>query len=276
MAAGFPLARLGALFAAYFAGMFGGKFIAPLWSPFFKLPNIVLVILAGAALALVFYVVINALGSILFKRTWQHDSALMRLLYGVGGAALGLFFGTFLVWVVVVGVRSLGAVADAQVQKQSASPASVEGEVIHAVDVRHHSLGEARDDDDSTSLMTSLARLKNSLEMGTIGAVVKDADVVPEKKYAMLGKLSQLVSNPKTAERFLSFPGARALSEDPKIVALRDDPDIQRMISQGQLVELLHNNKIIAAANDPELARRLKQFDLERALDYAVQQNPSQ
>jgi uncharacterized membrane protein required for colicin V production len=267
--------RLGALVAAYFAGVFGGKFIAPLWSPFFKLPNIVLVILAGAALALVFYVVINALGSILFKRTWQLDSALMRLLYGIGGAALGLFFGTFLVWVVVVGVRSLGAIADAQVQKQSASPASVEGEVIHAVDVRHHSLGEARDDD-SASLMTSLARLKNSLEMGTIGGVVKDADIVPEKKYAMLGKLSQVISNAKTAERFLSFPGARALSADPKIVALHDDPDIQRMIRRGQLVELLHNDKIIAAANDPELARRLKQFDLERALDYAVQQNPAQ
>ncbi len=267
--------RLGALFAAYFAGLFGGKFIAPLWRPFFKLPDIVLVILAGAALALVFYVVINAIGSILFKRTWQQDSALMRLLYGVGGAALGLFFGTFLVWVVVVGVRSLGAVANAQVRKQSASPAGEEAEVIHAVDVRRHSLGEWRDDD-STSLMTSLARLKNSLEMGTIGQIVKQADPVPGKKYEMLGKLGQVVSSPQNAERFLSFPGARELSQDPKIVALRDDPEIQRMIRQGQLVELLHNDKIIAAANDPELARRLKQFDLERALDYAAQQNPSQ
>jgi uncharacterized membrane protein required for colicin V production len=267
--------RLGALFAAYFAGIFGARFVAPLWRPFVKMPDIVLVILAGAVLALVFYVVINSLGAVLFKRTWQHESVLMRLLCGTGGAVLGLFFGLFFLWIIVVGVRSLGAVANAQVREQSASPASADAEVVHAVDVRRHSLGEVRDDD-SASMVTSLARLKNSLEMGTIGNVVKQTDIVPKKTYEILGKISQVVSRPEAAERFLSFVGARELSQDPKIVALRNDPAIQQMISQGRFIELLHNDKIIAAANDPDLARRLKQFDLEQALDYALQQNQPQ
>jgi uncharacterized membrane protein required for colicin V production len=269
-------ARLGALCAAYFAGMFGARYVAPLWRPFIKMPDIVLVILAGAALALVFYVVINTLGAVLFKRTWQHESALMRLVSGTGGAVLGLFFGLFLLWVIVVGVRSLGAVANAQVREESTSPASIEAETIHAVDVRRHTLGEARVDD-SASLVTSLARLKNSLEMGTIGNVVKETDIVPKKTYEMLGKLSRVASDPQAAQRFLSFVGVQELSQDPKILALRNDPEIQQMIQQGRFVELLHNDKVIAAANDPELAKRLKQFDLEKALDYAVQQqSPSQ
>jgi Colicin V production protein len=267
--------RLGALFAAYFAGLFGAKFVAPLWRPFLKLPDALLVILAGAVLALAFYVVINALGTVLFKRTRQHESALMRLLSGTGGAVLGLFFGLFFVWILVVGVRSLGAVANGEVREQSASPASAEEETIHTVDIRRHSLGEPRDDN-SASLVTSLARLKNSLEMGTIGNAVKRTDIVPKKTYEVLGKVSRVVSNPETAQRFLSYVGAQELSENPKIMALRNDPEIQQMISQGRFVELLHNDKIIAAANDPEMVKRFKQFDLEQALDYALQQNQPQ
>jgi uncharacterized membrane protein required for colicin V production len=267
--------RLGALFAAYFAGLFGAKFVAPLWRPFFKLPDALLVVLAGAVLAIVFYVVINALGAVLFKRTRQHESALMRLLSGTGGSVLGLFFGLFFVWILVVGVRSLGAVANGEVREQSASPANAREETIHTVDIRRHSLGEPRDDN-STSLVTSLARLKNSLEMGTIGNAVKKSDIVPKKTYELLGKVSRVVSSPESTRRFLSYMGARELSENPKIMALRNDPQIQQMISQGRFIELLHNDRIIAAANDPELVKRFKQFDLEQALDYALQQKPPQ
>src|ERR1700736_4608841 len=71
------LARLGALIAAYFAGFFGGKLIVPLVRPFFKMPDIALSILAGAVLALVVYATINALGTILFRRTRQHEFALV-------------------------------------------------------------------------------------------------------------------------------------------------------------------------------------------------------
>ena len=81
-----------------------------------------------------------------------------------------------------------------------------------------------------------------------------------------------MASNPKDAERFLSFSGARQLSEHPKIVALRNDPEILEMISQVRFVDLLQNEKIINAANDPELIEQFKKFDVKSALDYAVEQ----
>jgi len=269
------LARLGALIAAYFAAFFGGKLIVPLLRPFFKIPDIALSILAGAVLALVVYAVINGLGTILFRRTRQHDSAMVRLLYGAGGAVLGFFFGAFLVWILVVGVRSTGAVADFQVREQSAASATgTRAQAIHAVDIRRRLFGESNEE--SASLLTLLARLKNSLEMGAIGDVVKQTDVVPAKTYETLGKLGQVVSSPQNAERFLSFPGARELSEHPKIVALRNDPEISEMIAQGRFVDLLQNEKIIDAANDPALVEQLKKFDLQRALDYSIQENKSE
>jgi uncharacterized membrane protein required for colicin V production len=262
------IARFGALVAAYFAAFFGGKFVLPLVRPFSKMPDIALSILAGAVLALILYAIVNGLGTILFRRTSQHDSLIIRLFYGIGGATLGFFFGIFLVWLVVVGVRSVGTVAEAQVREQSSLPNSAQLQAIHAVDVRRGRLNEPNEG--SAPLLTSLARLKNSLEMGVIGDAVKRTDVVPGKTYDKLGKIGQVVSSPENAERFLSFPGARELSQNPKIVALRNDPEISEMITQGRLVDLLQNEKIIAAANDPTLVEELKKFDLQKALDFAT------
>jgi uncharacterized membrane protein required for colicin V production len=264
------LARLAALIAAYFVAFFGGKFMVPIVRPFFKMPDALLSILAGAVLALLVYAIINGLGAIWFKRTRQHDSLLVRFLYGSAGAVLGLFFGAFLIWLLVVGVRSVGAVADARVRGQEDVSAPPQPRSLHVVDVRRSLFSQSSEE--LPPLMTSLARLKNSLEMGLIGDAVKKADIIPAKTYEALGKVGQVASSPKTAERFLSYPGARNLTEHPKIAALRNDPEISQMIAQGRLFELLQNEKIRAVLNDRSIIDQIKNFDLQRALDYATQQ----
>jgi len=258
------VARLGALMAAYFAAFFGGKFLAPLLGMFFKMPDVLLSIFAGAFFALIVYAIISGIGSALFRRTNQHDSTIVRLLYGSTGALLGVFFGLFLVWMIVVAVRSIGSVADAQVREQAS-----DSSVLHAVDVRRRFLGEANED--RAPLTTSLARLKNSLEMGMIGNAVKKVDVVPQTIYDLIEKIGAVAANPQNAERFLSFPGARELSEHPKIIALRNDQEISQMLAQGRLLELIQDPRIIDAANDTDLRGRLKKFDLNAALTYATQ-----
>src|SRR5438309_4015082 len=72
------LARLGALIAAYFVAFYAGRFALPLLRPVLKMPDPILSVLAGAALALVVYAVITGLGTKLFKRTSQHESAFVR------------------------------------------------------------------------------------------------------------------------------------------------------------------------------------------------------
>ena len=265
------LARLAAVIAAYFVAFFGGKFMVPIVRPFFKMPDALLSILAGAVLALMVYAIINGLGAIWFKRTRQHDSLLVRFLYGSAGAVLGLFFGAFLIWLLVVGVRSVGAVADARVREQKGDVTTLpQPNALHVVDVRPRPLSESSQE--LSPLVTSLARLKNSLEMGVIGDTVKTADIIPAKTYETLGKVGQVASSPKKAERFLSYPGARNLTEHPKITALRNDPEISQMIAQGRLIELLRNEKIRAVLNDYSIIEQIKNFDLQRALDYAVEQ----
>jgi uncharacterized membrane protein required for colicin V production len=264
------VARLGALIAAYLAAYFVGPLAVPVLRPFLKIPDLAMSILAGAVFAIVVYVVISGLGTMLFRRTRQHNSAVVRFIYGLSGAFLGIFFGAFLVWLVVVGVRALGSLAEAPAQQQAATQApAAPGRALHAVDVRRGVLNESQEE---PSVLNSLARLKNSLEMGAVGDIVKRADVIPTNIYDTFGKVGQVVSSPDRAERFLSYPGAHEVSEHPRIIALRDDPEIAQMLEQGRFIDLLQNQKILDALNDPTLLEEIKKFDLQRALDYALQQ----
>src|SRR5438552_3505302 len=83
----------------------------------------------------------------------------------------------------------------------------------------------------------------------SLGEIVKDVDVVPAKTYQTLGKLGTVVSNPQSAARFLSYPGAKQLSENPKIIALRGDREIIELIEQKRFVDLLHHPHFIEAMN---------------------------
>jgi hypothetical protein len=264
------LVRVAALAAAYAAAVFGGKLLVPIARPFLKMPDIVLSILAGAVLALVIYAFVTSMGMVLFKRTGQQNSKLVQLIYGFAGAIVGLFLGVFILWAIVASVRAVGAVADAQVRSRASSPEAGQSATLRALAVRRRFLSEPNTG--STALATSLARLKNSLELGPLGNAVKQTDPVPLKTYEMLGKVGRVFSSPERAQRFLTFPGARELSEHPKIIALRSDPEISEMIAQRRFVDLIQDQRIIDAANDPALANRIKKFDLQRALNYAIEQ----
>lgn len=248
------LMRGAAIIAAYAAGYFGGGLMVPLLRPILKWPDFVISMIGGALLALVVYGVIAGLGSILFKRTAQQSSGPVRLLYGLSGALAGLCFGAFFIWLIVVGIRSVGSIAHAQVQ---ARPRIEESPALRKFD--------------ADSLSASIARLKNSVELGAVGDVFKKTDVTPASVYQTLNDVGTVCANPESAQRFLSFPGAVELSEHPKIVALRNDPEIADLISQGKLLELLRHPRVLEAANDPTLVERVKQFDLKKALEFAAQ-----
>jgi hypothetical protein len=101
--------------------------------------------------------------------------------------------------------------------------------------------------------------------------VVKQTDVLPGGIYETLGRVGEVFARPERAGRFLTYPGVAELADNPKILALCADPEIQRMLEEGRLWALLQDDRLIEAANDPELARQIKQLDFRAALDYAAQ-----
>jgi Colicin V production protein len=262
------LARVVAIVAAYGCAIYGGRAVVPFIRSIFKAPDALLSFVGGGLLAFVAYAIITSIGTVLFKRTSQHEIGLVRAIWGGSGALLGIFFGAFFVWLVFAGVRLIGSVAQSQVHSRAAltqrtlqpvwnQPLQIEGKA---------SSPEAKQD----ALVSTLAQMKSSLEKGRIGDAIKEIDPVPTGTYRTLEKLGAVSSNVESAQRFLSFPVAREIAEHPKVVALRNDPEIADLVAHGRVFELLQNQRLIDAMNDPSLRERIRRFDLERALDYAL------
>ena len=262
------LIRVFAVIVAYASAIYGGRLVVPILRPFLRMPDFVVAILAGSLLAVLIYSVISNLGRIFFKRTAQHASAALRIFSGASGAVVGMIFGLFLLWLILVGIRSAGAIADGQVHARATSAP----EAVHAVyspDNDNLALKQEK----PPPLPALLARLKNSVELSAVGEVVKRTDAVSQPTYDTLAKVGEVISTPTAAERFLSFPGARELGQNPKIIALREDTQIPDLIAQHRFFDLLQNDKILEAVNDPTLARQIKNFDWKGALDYALEQD---
>src|SRR2546421_6456320 len=196
------LMRGAAIIAAYAAAYFGGQLLLPLLQPILEWPDFILSMIGGAILALVIYGLIASLGSILFKRTAQHSIGTVRLVFGFSGALTGVAFGLFFIWLILVGIRSVGSIADAQVQ-------------AHPRSAPQPPSSRALENLDADALTTFLARLKNSVELGSVGDVLKRTDVTPPSVYQILKDAGTVCANPENARRFLSFPGATELSEHP-------------------------------------------------------------
>ena len=171
-------------------------------------------------------------------------------------------------------MRTVGALAEGQAGGRSGVAAHrAQDPTSRALDVRRRFLSES--EDGMQTLATSLARLKNSLELGLLGSVLKNTDPISQRTYEMLEKAGSVLSNPERTQKFLTFPGARELAEHPKIVALRSDPEIADLVAQGRFLDLLQNPRVIEVANDPVLAQRIRKFDVQRALDYALESDSS-
>lgn len=249
--------RVMAVAAAYATAYFGRDLLVPFLRSYLQLPDVIISALGGSILAVAVYGIVASLGTLLFQRTAQQESGTRRWVYGLSGALLGLCFGAFFIWLILVGVRLIGSIADAQVQSRPKQQ--------HSVSAHEPALATLNTD----SVTTALARLKNSVELGPVGDAVKKTDVMPTGVYQTLGEAGTVLSNPASAQRFLNFPGVREMSANPKILAMRDDPEVAKLIAEGRVMELLRHPRVIEAINDPALVEQVKKFDLKKALEYA-------
>src|SRR5439155_35964 len=108
-------------------------------------------------------------------------------------------FGVILILLTVASVRAIGALAEGQARSRPrASGHDAQDATSRALDVRRHFLSES--DDRAPALATSLARLKNSLELGLLGSVFKGADPISQRTYETLEKAWNVLSSPERAE----------------------------------------------------------------------------
>jgi hypothetical protein len=242
------LVNLGALIPAYGVAVGAGKLAAPILRPL-GYPDVLTSVIAGSIVGGALYYAVTIAGAHFFRRTDQQKLRLTRIGYGAGGSALGLTGAIVTVWLSVLAIRCLGTVAEAEVRLAQTPEGRRAGIVV-------------------TPLALELAGFKHSLDTGPTAAVIDQA--VPDRMYDILGKIAEVISSVDSMQRFVTYPGTRALSQNPRIQALQNDPEIERQVGRRDFVGLLANPKIVAAINDPALAHLVSSFQLEKALDYAL------
>ena len=198
----------------------------------------------GLAVTLIVLAICLFLSAILFKRTYQQPPGLVRTMFGLGGAFFGLLTGVFILWGTVSLVRAAGALAQSSMA--------------------------GRKPKDAPALAQGLATLKESLEMGSIGALVKSVDILPNEAYDHIVRLSKLTADPNAMVRFLDYPGVMKIVAHPRIQAILQDRDLLAASEKKDYAALLRNPALMHAVSDPSLQKLVMSLDLQKALDYAM------
>lgn len=205
----------------------------------------------GGGVGLAVFIFIWVLGALLFKRTEHQPGSLVRLLWGGGGALLGLLTGLIVVWSCISVVRSLGVLAEAQVETREAASQA------------------------PSALANGLVTLRDSLEMGPAGRVVQAVDPVEPEVYSLLLQLGKLSGDQATMMRFIQYPGIQSVMESPRMVELVNNPDIIRAAEDRNIFAIMSHPALRAALEDPAFMGEIKKIDLAAALKYATTPKPS-
>jgi len=197
------------------------------------------------------YLGVSFIGALLFKRTAQQRSILLKLAFGLGGAAIGAFVGLSIFWGALLFVRGIGAYCEADF-----GPHAPRGERPGIAEY-------------------TIVKLKRSIEAGPRGQQLIAFDIMPEKVYRVFGKFGLLVTkakvHPEVVTRLLAYPPIQSIFTDPRLAAITNDPMAAEAFRTQGSQSLLQNQKILALAHDPVLIAKVQRIDIEKALDYALE-----
>ena len=245
---------------ALLAGALAGWLLAPgaasLLRTYWTYPDPVLLTGGGILAGFVVWFGITLLSRVLFKTTGQQTFAPVRLLYGAGGALIGVVLGLVGVVVFASGARLLGTVAAAaRAPAQTTAGASPNPRAQRTVEGLHN--------------------LKQSLENGPGGGLLELFDPVPASTYRQLADTARVAADPRAQERLLEDPRIRRLADNPRIVALRDDRDIVRALEEKDFLRLLRDPRVLALARDAQVQAEIRAIDWPAALARALRAMPS-
>jgi len=243
-------ASLIGILAGLVLGFTVGPFLAPA-VPALGFPSFFKPVLSGGALGLFVWGAIMLLSSIVFRKTEEQDFGLIRIFYGMSGAALGLLSSLVVICVCAWGVRCFGSFAEG----------------LHSPLANDHPIKTRNSLDQDTP---PLVALKKAVENSPIGGFLNQFDPLPKNLYPRLQKVGQLLTNPKAKERFMADPILSPLSKNSKLLALQNDPELLDAIQSGDMWRVIRNPKILAAASDTQLLTALRTSELDAALDRAL------
>ena len=232
------------------AGFWLGPAIAPV-VPTFGFPQFLRPVFGGCLLGLAIWAGVSTLSSIIFRKTEEQGWGMVRLVYGLSGAVLGLLSGLVVLGIGAFAVKSSGSFAEG-VQRAGLMNARGNARPVAAPEEHPMSL------------------LKRTIEESPLSQVLNAVDPIPVKIYSRLEKVGETLASPQARQRLMSDPAMEVLSKNPKLIALMNDLPLQEALRSSDLGALLKNPRVQAAAADTQLLTLLRTLDLDAILERAT------
>jgi len=210
-------------------------------------------IIAGIILFILFYFVAGRILKIREARREKAGKPRMATGERISGALFGTAWGLFLFLFILTGIHLIGNVEEVLIQP----PKSEMEEEIEA----------------PTSSDGKFVTAKEQIEASLFGPIVKKTDPVDEKIKGIFQDLTIVVNNPLLYENFKNHPDIERFTNDPRILALSRDEQIQRQLQERRYFELLDNPQITSLLNDEALISELKNVDLGEILKEVIEKN---
>ncbi len=185
----------------------------------------------GLFLGWIVYFCIALLAAILFKKTDQHESVMVRLFYGLGGAACGIATGAVLLWGVFFFINS-----------------------PHGATVRR-----------SSSATETRVLLRKDL-----GVEVAALEESAGSAFEIFNKMGRVISNQSARIRFFRYPGIKKIMDTKAVSELLRTPQFAEAASRHDVVTLLLNARLYQTMQDPEVEQAVRNVNFKKALDYAL------
>ena len=239
--------RLAALFGAWIGGSMAAGATGTFMAFFSKVPPLFAPAVAALSVGLAIYIGISILSGLLFKKT-EHHEGMVRMGFGLGGALFGVVYGMLFLFGGITLIRGLGALGELRVVQARNEGRSLENE----------------------QKALFLIKLKESLELGETGSTLKSADPLPTEFYDDIVKISMIAGNQKSIERLIQYPSVMEVLKNPKVMALIQDPALQRAADAKNALPLLQNKHLQEIVQDPQILAELKKINLTEALNFAL------
>ena len=258
------IVSLAALGGAVVCGYHAGPFVAPL-IPTFGFPVFLRPIMGGILIGALIWIMVGVISSIVLRRTDDQDFGIIRFAYGLLGGILGLVSGLAIIGLGAWGLRVSGSLAEGiQAGTRPKSAPKAAGS-------QHAALLPQPEQEPGLLLL-----LKKQLDASPFADALKTLDPVPAKAYQRLAKIGQILGDKQATDRLLALPTLQSVSKNPKLLALKDDPDFIAAVRSGNILEALKNPKLHAAASDTQILTTIGTLDADKALDQALAVTPPQ
>lgn len=253
------------------------------WLPESLLPGILRIPVAALIGALACWVVCTMLSALLIKETENQKLGIIRLLWGFGGAALGVAYGLMTLMVAYeihrtgqslaygyargrITARSL---AESQPQK-AGDPSNTDDSPLKA-----SPSGPAGKPAASTPIVVPDLQPKNTESLqGQFSLIAAAWDPIPQRYYILASRFAEVFSNPLATTRLFAAPALQAIGQNlPQNfgfnVLVKDEP-LRRSLRQADLWGVLTNANLAATLKSQTVRDNLSKINPNELIDFAL------